>query len=93
MKPTLNKVMGPLEWFWLIILSVIWGGSFFFGKVALDELRPFTIVLGRVAIAAVALNLFVVMAGHRMPSSFKTWRLFLIMGALNNMIPFSLIFC
>jgi drug/metabolite transporter (DMT)-like permease len=92
MKPTTNKVMGPLEWLWLIILSVIWGGSFFFGKVALAELRPFTIVLGRVGIAAIALNLFVVMTGHRMPSSFKTWRLFLIMGALNNMIPFSLIF-
>ena len=49
-----NKVMNPFEWLLLIILSVLWGGSFFFGEVALMELRPFTVVLGRVALAAIA---------------------------------------
>ena len=92
MKNSTNKVMGLLEWFLLIMLAMIWGGSFFFGKVAVAELPPFTIVLGRVAIAALALNLFVVATGRRMPGSLKDWGLFLVMGALNNMIPFSLIF-
>ena len=81
-----------MEWILLIILSILWGGSFFFSKVALAELGPFTIVLVRVGIAAVVLNLVVIATGRRMPTSLKTWGLFLIMGALNNVIPFSLIF-
>lgn len=92
MRAATTKTMGSLEWSLLIILSVLWGGSFFFGKIALAELGPFTLVLGRVGIAAIALNLIVVAAGHRMPSSLGTWGQFLIMGVFNNLIPFSLIF-
>lgn len=86
------KTMGSLEWGLLIFLSILWGGSFFFGKVALVELRPFTLVLGRVGIAAIALNLMVRASGNRMPASPKIWAAFLAMGLLNNLIPFSLIF-
>lgn len=92
MRTSNVKVMGPLEWFLLIILSVLWGGSFFFGEVALSELRPFTLVLGRVGIAAIALNVMVRATGHRMPTSPAMWAAFLAMGLLNNLIPFSLIF-
>ena len=92
MRLSTSKVMGPFEWLLLIILSVLWGGSFFFSKIAIADLPPFTLVLGRVGVAAVALNLVVIATGHRLPSSLKTWGLFLIMGALNNLIPFSLIF-
>jgi drug/metabolite transporter (DMT)-like permease len=92
MQSLSKKTMGLTEWVLLIFLSLLWGGSFFFGMVALGELRPFTIVLGRVGIAAAALNLVVVATGQRMPSSIKLWGAFLIMGALNNLIPFSLIF-
>jgi drug/metabolite transporter (DMT)-like permease len=92
MKSSVNNVMGLFEWFLLIALAAIWGGSFFFGKVAVAELPPFTIVLGRVGIAALVLNVIVVATGRRMPGSLKTWGLFIVMGALNNMIPFSLIF-
>jgi len=92
MRTSVTKTMGPMEWLLLVFLSVLWGGSFFFGKVALSELRPFTIVLGRVCIAAIALNSIVRATGHRMPSSPKMWAAFLVMGLLNNLIPFSLIF-
>ncbi len=87
-----HKSMTLLEWLLLLTLSVLWGGSFFFGKVALAELPPLTLVLGRVALAAVALNLVVVATGHWMPRDLRLWGAFLIMGALNNFIPFSLIF-
>ena len=83
--------MGPIEWLLLIALSIIWGGSFFFAKIALTELPPFCVVLGRVGIAAVALNVLVRGLGHRMPASVLAWRPFFIMGALNNLVPFSLI--
>ena len=79
MRTSAIKTMGPLEWFLLIFLSVLWGGSFFFGKVALSELQPFTVVLGRVSIAAIALNLMVRATGNRMPSSPKMWAAFLVM--------------
>lgn len=86
------KTMGSAEWSLLIVLSVVWGGSFFFGKVALAELAPFTIVLGRASVAAVVLYLMVRVTGQRMPTSPKLWGSFLVMGLLNNLIPFSLIF-
>ena len=86
------RSMRAIEWLLLLFLSALWGGSFFFGKVALAELGPFTLVLGRVAIGAVALNLVVLATGQRMPTSLKTWRQFMVMGVLNNLIPFSLIF-
>jgi drug/metabolite transporter (DMT)-like permease len=84
--------MGSFEWVLLITLSMLWGGSFFFSKIALYELPPFTVVLARVSIAAAALNLVVIAAGYRMPFSLKIWGLFFVMGVLNNLIPFSLIF-
>ena len=84
--------MTPFEWLLLLLLSVLWGGSFFFGEVALAELPPLTLVLGRVALAAVTLNLVVVATGQRMPRDVRLWSAFLVMGALNNFIPYSLIF-
>lgn len=92
MQSSVNKTMGALEWFLLILLSVLWGGSFFFSKVALGGLQPFTLVLGRVSIAAIVLYFIVRVSGHQMPASPKIWGSFLGMGLLNNLIPFSLIF-
>jgi drug/metabolite transporter (DMT)-like permease len=92
MHPPVNKVMRPFEWFLLVLLSILWGGSFFFSKVALAELPPFTIVLGRVGLAALALHILVIASGQRMPTAPNLWGLFLVMGALNNLLPFSLIF-
>ncbi|WP_200881950.1 DMT family transporter [Nitrincola sp. A-D6] len=67
------------------------GGSFFFVEVAVDALGPLTIVALRVGLAAVALNLIVVVMGLRMPKDRPVWTAFFGMGFLNNMIPFSLI--
>ncbi len=83
--------MSAIAWLLVIILSVLWGGSFFFAELALRELPPFTIVLGRVGIAALALHLLLLASGRRMPADIGLWAAFLAMGALNNLIPFSLI--
>jgi drug/metabolite transporter (DMT)-like permease len=91
MRSLTRNPMGPVEWFLLVVLSVLWGGSFFFSKVALAELPPFTVVLGRVGLAAIVLNLVVLAAGHRMTASPRLWGRFAIMGAINNVVPFSLI--
>jgi drug/metabolite transporter (DMT)-like permease len=83
--------MTPRQWGLLSVLAVLWGGAFFFGKVALGELRPFTVVLVRFGVAAIAMQLVVRVSGHRMPRSGRTWVGFLVLGALNNFVPFSLI--
>ena len=92
MKTATSEPMRPLEWTLLVTLSVLWGGSFFFSKVALAQLPPFTIVFCRVSLAAAVLNLVLVASGRRMPRDFRLWCRFLVMGMLNNLIPFSLIF-
>ena len=92
LRPPINQPMGAIEWLLLIALSVLWGGTFLFAEIALEEVRPFTLVLGRVGIAALILVVVVYATGHRMPRSWTAWLPFLIMGALNNLIPFSLIF-
>ena len=45
----INRVMGAKKWGLILILSIIWGGSFFFIGVAVKEMTPLTIVLCRVA--------------------------------------------
>ena len=66
----------------LILLSILWGGSFFFVGVAVNDLPPLTIVALRVSIAAVALWTFAFMIGLRPPKSLKIWAAFLAMGLL-----------
>lgn len=91
----ISKTMGTVEWLLLVTLSVLWGGSFFFNAVILDDLPPLTVVFARVGIAAVALWLVItraiVMGGHWPVPGPPLWLAFLAMGALNNVIPFTLI--
>lgn len=86
-----SRAMGAREWALLILPSLVWGGSFFFAEVALRDLPPLTIVLGRVGIASLVLLAVVILAGHAMPGAARAWGAFLVMGALNNALPFSLI--
>jgi drug/metabolite transporter (DMT)-like permease len=83
--------MKPSEWAMLVLLSVFWGGSFFFVEIALRSFQPFTIVFLRVVLAALILVGVVHLSGQRMPSSARVWGAYVVMGALNNAIPFSLI--
>ncbi len=87
----INKTMGGSEWGLILILSVIWGGSFFFIEVVLKEITPLTLVMCRVSIAAVALLGYVHLSGKRMPTSLSLWGTFAIMGLFGNLLPFSLI--
>ena len=83
--------MSARVWLLVLALSVVWGGSFFFVEIALLALPPFTVVLCRVGLAALALLLLVRLSGQAMPREPGLWGAFLVMGALNNFIPFSLI--
>jgi drug/metabolite transporter (DMT)-like permease len=84
--------MDRQTWLLLIALSILWGGSFFFVGVAVGEIPPSTLALGRVFIAAVLLYPFFKMNGGSLPSTLAGWAPFFVMGIFNNIIPFSLIF-
>ncbi len=86
------KSMDGTDWGLLILLSVLWGGAFFFAGVAVRELPPLTVVLARVALAALMLLPLFWWFGHRLPRGLAAWKPFLVMGLLNNVLPFGLIF-
>ena len=84
--------MSGQDWLLLVVLSVLWGGTFFFAKIALAEIPPMTLVLGRVWIAALTLLAVLLASGIALPSSGKVWASFFVLGLINNVLPFSLIF-
>lgn len=85
-----RRPMTAVEWLLLVALSVLWGGSFFFFKVLDTELPVFTIVLGRVAIAALLLHLVLLLRGELAALRDLPWRQIGVMALLNNVVPFSL---
>lgn len=83
--------MSATDWAQLLLLSVIWGGSFFLIGIAVTRMPVLTIVALRVAIAAVVLWGVVIVTRRPVPQDPQVWWSFLIMGLINNVIPFSLI--
>src|ERR1700704_853542 len=79
------------DWSLLGLLSVLWGGSFFFNGVILKELPPLTLVFLRVALAAVMLLPLLWLYRIRFPKGLSGWKPFFAIGLLNNVLPFSLI--
>ena len=90
MSSEIRLRMGASEWATLIILSILWGGSFFFIDVAVESVRPFTLVFLRVALAAAALLAWLHWRGQRLALARSALVAFLVMGLANNVIPFSL---
>jgi len=86
------KTMDSQDWSLLILLSVLWGGAYFFGGVAVKELPPLTVVLARVSIAAIVLLPVFWYLGYSLPRTLAAWLPFFGMGLLNNVLPFGLIF-
>lgn len=83
--------MKLFEWTMLITLSLLWGGSFFFNSVAVQEIPVLTVVFGRVSIAAMVLFLFLKITKTPFPVTKSVLIAFLFMGFANNLVPFSLI--
>jgi drug/metabolite transporter (DMT)-like permease len=79
------------DWSLLAVLSVLWGGSFFFTGVSLQELPPLTVVFLRVALAAIILLPVLWIYRIRFPARPSAWKPFFALALLNNVLPFSLI--
>ena len=72
------------------LLGVIWGASFLSIKVGLEEIPFLTLVAHRVVWACVILWIYVLIRRLPVPGDPRIWGAFLLMGLLNNVIPFSL---
>jgi drug/metabolite transporter (DMT)-like permease len=80
--------MHRADWLRLILLSLLWGGSFLFVEVAVPYLPALTLVWLRVTLAALVLAGVLAATGKPFPPA-RIWPAVLVMGALNNAVPFS----
>ena len=87
----ISSRMTPSDWAQLLLLSLIWGGSFCLTGIAVKGLPVLTLVAVRVFVAALVLWAVVWARGTRVPRAPAVWGMFLVMGALNNAVPFMLI--
>jgi drug/metabolite transporter (DMT)-like permease len=83
--------MSAKNWGLLLLLALLWGSSFLFYKILVAVLPPVTVVLGRVGLAAIAMNLWLLAEGQVIGLRHGLWRRFLLLGFLNNVLPFILI--
>jgi drug/metabolite transporter (DMT)-like permease len=90
MTATHNRI-DARDWSLLGLLSILWGGSFFFNGVVLRELPPLTLVLLRVALASIILLPLLWAYRIDFPKGVSGWKPFFAIGLLNNALPFSLI--
>jgi len=90
MTTTDNRI-DARDWSLLGVLSVLWGGSFFFNGVVLREVPPLTLVLLRVVLASIFLLPLLRVYRIRFPKGISGWTPFIAIGLLNNVLPFSLI--
>src|SRR5574341_911047 len=75
--------------FWLV--GLIWGSSYLFIRVAVEQLPPFELVFIRTGIAAVGLTIIVYLRGKRLPTDWASIRDLLFLGVVNTVFPFALI--
>ena len=69
LSEAVNHVMGFQEWVLIVLLSILWGGSFFFVGVAVKDFPPFT------PLSAILLGVMVL--GERLE-----WNAFVGMGLI-----------
>jgi drug/metabolite transporter (DMT)-like permease len=88
--PTQTIPPGPAEYALLAGISLTWGTSYMFTKIALDAVGPLSLIALRTLIAAIAMLLFTAMRGG-MRLTFQEMSALAIVGLLSNAAPLSLI--
>ena len=84
--------IGALAWCLLVILGLIWGGSFFFARIAVHDVPPLSLVFLRLSLAALALHAYIAGRFGLYGLLRSHWRQFLVLGLINNALPHALIF-
>jgi drug/metabolite transporter (DMT)-like permease len=75
----------------LIGLSLIWGTSFLFIKILLEEMGPATVVFGRCLFGTLLLGILLICRKQKLNFRAVPWGMVLLIALLNNVIPWSFI--
>jgi drug/metabolite transporter (DMT)-like permease len=82
---------GALPWqAQFVLLASIWGSSFLFIKIAVDDLAPVNVALGRCALGALTLLAVLRVRGERLPRDRRLWGHLAVAALLLNAAPFTL---
>ena len=80
--------MNRQNWILLVVLSIIWGGSFYFVEKALFYFSFEQVVFFRVFFAALFILLILWVKKIKILFDARLWAMFFVMGSLNNVVPF-----
>ena len=83
--------MSSRSWSLLLSLAFIWGASFYFIEIGLIYLDPFWLVSVRLLFGALPLALWLLFQEKTLPIKLRFWTSVMIMGVLNNFLPFNFI--
>ncbi len=81
----------PYNWLSIILLGLIWGGTFMVVAMALEGYGPLTVAAARTTLGAVSLLILVQVLRRPYPTDPTVWRYLLVIGALNTALPFALL--
>ncbi len=74
-----------------ILLGLIWGSSFLWIKIGVDEMDPATLVAYRIGIGALAMLVYARLTGEHLPKSLRELGPLAVLGLVATALPFFLI--
>ncbi len=75
----------------LVLLGLIWGSSFVFFKLGVNEMPPAMVAGGRLVSGLLLLSLALRLKGRGLPKERELWARLAVVGLLNNCVPWVLI--
>lgn len=83
--------MTTKHWIVLALVSLVWGATFFFNEILINAMGPWTVTAGRTLIGAVGIWIFAFATGKRIPTDWRLWRFYFVLGLFNYCLPFTAI--
>ena len=83
--------MKPKEWAVFLALGLIWGSSFLWIKIAIQELDAFTLVGWRLLFGTLGMVVVILVRRPPLPRTWRTWASLALLGIINTALPFVLI--
>ena len=85
---------GKVAWsdYCLIALTgLLWGSAFLLIKIAIVTIPPYTLTMGRMGVATMALFVVLILRGQQLPLDRNSLALFAFIGLFGSALPFTLI--
>lgn len=88
---SIRSTFTPLDVGLFLALSSMWGMSFLFIKVAVDQLSPMWVVAGRTAVGALVLLVILRLRGRWLPAPGRVWLHLAVLATIGNAVPWALV--